>query len=213
MAYYPRGYGQPQDHVSHRTDNSRLYWPYNHDRDSRRYYDPALRNFREPSYVDDCRRNYPMRSSYDGRQGVVPLEEVFYRGGSPRWTNNQHQQYRGHPGGRLDGCRMDRYYDHFGRTDYGGYRNHQYHQEGSHLDRHLCNQRLSRMVQLYVPICCDKCVRKLRKLLQYEEGVESFTMDQTTKKVVVYGNVNQQRVLNLARQDKAESEFWECRQI
>ncbi len=42
-------------------------------------------------------------------------------------------------------------------------------------------------------------------------GVETITMDQTTKKVVVFGNVNPLNVLNRARLDKPESEFWHPR--
>jgi hypothetical protein len=39
-------------------------------------------------------------------------------------------------------------------------------------------------------------------------GVENVTVDQETKKVVVFGHVNPSHVLRRARQDKPESDFW-----
>jgi len=157
------------------------YGAYN-DRDGRLLYDLSRDagrgySFQEP--YTDYRPYYGRTTSYDGRGGIVPMEEVYGRQEAPWWLNREHP-HRGH----LRGA------DH----------------DDSHNNHHHRNK-----VELWVPMCCDKCERKVRKHLGFVEGVESITTDQWTKKVVVVGNVRPEFVLSRVQRDKPGAEYWSAR--
>lgn len=156
----------------------------------RRYYS-------EPYGLENYRRDYRHGGGYtDGRFGFLPPEEVVRRVPPPLWTDDGYRRHQG-------GYRIDRR-DFHGGQNYG-HGNFLHLQDGGDLVEH--RQEL----ELYVPLCCDKCERKLRKHMEYLPGVENITMDQTTKKVTVFGNVNPLDALNRARLDKPESDFWHPR--
>ncbi|CAK9201369.1 unnamed protein product [Sphagnum jensenii] len=66
-------------------------------------------------------------------------------------------------------------------------------------------------VELWVPLCCDKCERKVREHLEDMEGVEKVKLDQSTKKVTVTGDIRPAFALSRAQRRKPESTFWDMR--
>ena len=64
-------------------------------------------------------------------------------------------------------------------------------------------------IELKVPMCCEKCAKKVKDRLEDLEGVESVVTDQYNQKVVVYGRVDPERVLNRVRLVKKRSAFWD----
>ena len=48
-------------------------------------------------------------------------------------------------------------------------------------------------IELKVPMCCEKCARKVKERLLTLEGVESVVTDQYNQKVTVHGNVDPSR--------------------
>jgi copper chaperone CopZ len=64
-------------------------------------------------------------------------------------------------------------------------------------------------IELKVPMCCEKCVRKVRERLLALEGVDNVICDQYYQKVTVYGNVDPSRVLNQVKRVKKRSVFWD----
>lgn len=64
-------------------------------------------------------------------------------------------------------------------------------------------------IELKVPMCCEKCVRKVKERLLALEGVESVIADQYNQKVTVHGPVDPSRVLNRVKLVKKRSVFWD----
>lgn len=64
-------------------------------------------------------------------------------------------------------------------------------------------------IELKVPMCCEKCARKVKERLLSLEGVEKVVTDQYNQKVVVHGRVDPARVLNRVRLVKKRSAFWD----
>lgn len=64
-------------------------------------------------------------------------------------------------------------------------------------------------IELKVPMCCDKCARKVKERLLALEGVESVVTDQYNQKVTVRGHVDPARVLNRVKLVKKRSVFWD----
>lgn len=64
-------------------------------------------------------------------------------------------------------------------------------------------------IELKVPMCCEKCARKVKERLLALEGVESVATDQYNQKVTVHGNVDPSRVLNRVKLVKKRSVFWD----
>jgi len=64
-------------------------------------------------------------------------------------------------------------------------------------------------IELRVPMCCEKCTKKVRDRLEDLEGVENVVTDQYNQKVVVYGHVDPARVLNRVKLVKKRSEYWD----
>jgi hypothetical protein len=169
--------------------------PYAYEREDY-FYDPPVQ-YRQAPFYD----SYPMQDyRYGGAAGFY--DNVYRRGDmSPRWMD-QARYHHNHQnsGGRY---RLDRY-------EHGGHRGYDSHFHGEDEYMQHGNSYISSgsAVELYVPICCDKCERKLRKHLDYVDGVEGVSVDQMRQKVVVFGNVNPTHVLHRARKDKPQSEFW-----
>jgi copper chaperone CopZ len=64
-------------------------------------------------------------------------------------------------------------------------------------------------IELKVPMCCEKCARKVKERLVALEGVNSVVTDQYNQKVTVHGNVDPSRVLNQVKRVKKRSVFWD----
>ena len=64
-------------------------------------------------------------------------------------------------------------------------------------------------IELKVPMCCEKCAKKVKERLEGMEGVESVVTDQYNQKVVVYGHPDPERVLDRVRRVKKRSAFWD----
>jgi copper chaperone CopZ len=61
---------------------------------------------------------------------------------------------------------------------------------------------------LSVPMCCDKCVEKVRKALEDLEGVRDVILDQYNQLVTIHGDVDPERALRRVRRVKKRSQFW-----
>ena len=64
-------------------------------------------------------------------------------------------------------------------------------------------------IELKVPMCCEKCAKKVKDRLLDLEGVENVVTDQYNQKVVVYGHADPERVLNRVKLVKKRSAFWD----
>jgi copper chaperone CopZ len=61
---------------------------------------------------------------------------------------------------------------------------------------------------LSVPMCCDKCVDKVRRALEDLEGVREVVLDQYKQLVTISGDVDPEKVLRRVRRVKKRSKFW-----
>lgn len=153
------------------------------------YYPSAPVTFPEPSsnYLEDnYRRDYRRQDSDRTRHGVVPMQEVFSTEGAgvPWWLSSDH------PHGGHDG--------HYWQYNEGRDERRPHHDYST--------------VEMYVPLCCDQCERKVRKHLKDMAGVESVSADQWAKKVVVHGyNLHPHFLLRRIQRDKPGSVFWSDR--
>lgn len=64
-------------------------------------------------------------------------------------------------------------------------------------------------IELKVPMCCEKCAKKVKDRLEDLEGVENVITDQYNQKVTVFGDVEPGRVLNRVKLVKKRSAFWD----
>jgi copper chaperone CopZ len=64
-------------------------------------------------------------------------------------------------------------------------------------------------IELKVPMCCEKCAKKVYDRILDLPGVEDVTTDQYNQKVIVTGNVDPSRVLSRVKQVKKHSVFWD----
>lgn len=63
-------------------------------------------------------------------------------------------------------------------------------------------------VEMWVPMCCDKCERRVREHLEDMEGAEVVTTDQWTRRVTVTGDVRPEFALCRVQRVKPNSTFW-----
>lgn len=61
---------------------------------------------------------------------------------------------------------------------------------------------------LSVPMCCEKCVKKVRKALDDLEGVRDVELDQYNQLVTIHGDVDPEKALRRVRRVKKNSQFW-----
>lgn len=61
---------------------------------------------------------------------------------------------------------------------------------------------------LNVPMCCDKCVEKVRRSLEDLEGVREVILDQYQQLVTISGDVDPEKALRRVRRVKKRSRFW-----
>jgi copper chaperone CopZ len=61
---------------------------------------------------------------------------------------------------------------------------------------------------LSVPMCCDKCVEKVRRSLEDLEGVRDLVLDQYHQLVTIQGDVDPEKALRRVRRVKKRSKFW-----
>lgn len=59
-----------------------------------------------------------------------------------------------------------------------------------------------------VPMCCEKCITKVREALLDLPGVRDVICDQYEQKVIISGNVDPEQALRRLRRVKKKSEFW-----
>lgn len=64
-------------------------------------------------------------------------------------------------------------------------------------------------IELKVPMCCEKCAKKVKDRLLDVEGVENVVTDQYNQKVTVYGPADPARILNRVKLVKKRSAFWD----
>lgn len=65
-------------------------------------------------------------------------------------------------------------------------------------------------IELKVPMCCEKCAKKVKDRLLDLDGVESVVTDQYHQKVTVYGpTLDPARVLRRVKLVKKRSAFWD----
>lgn len=64
-------------------------------------------------------------------------------------------------------------------------------------------------IELKVPMCCEKCAKKVKDRLLDLEGVTDVVTDQYNQKVIVYGDADPARVLNRVKHVKKRSTFWD----
>jgi len=64
-------------------------------------------------------------------------------------------------------------------------------------------------IELKVPMCCEKCAKKVKDRLLDLEGVKDVVIDQYNQKVTVYGPADPARVLNRVKLVKKRSAFWD----
>lgn len=64
-------------------------------------------------------------------------------------------------------------------------------------------------IELKVPMCCEKCAKKVKERLLQLEGVENVVTDQYNQKVTVHGRVDPSRVLQRVKLVKKRSVFWD----
>lgn len=62
---------------------------------------------------------------------------------------------------------------------------------------------------LKVAMSCGGCSGAVERVLKKMEGVEDFSIDLATQKVVVKGNVDPQKVLEVVAKTGKKTEFWE----
>ncbi|KAH9536027.1 hypothetical protein CY35_17G084400 [Sphagnum magellanicum] len=63
-------------------------------------------------------------------------------------------------------------------------------------------------LELRVPLCCEKCIEKVKKALYEVEGVRDVECYQDEQKVVIIGNVDAERALRKVRRVKKKSVYW-----
>ncbi len=63
-------------------------------------------------------------------------------------------------------------------------------------------------LEMRVPLCCEKCINKVKKALYQVEGVEDVVCDQTEQKVTITGNVNSEAALRRVKRVKKNSIYW-----
>ncbi|CAM6016375.1 unnamed protein product [Sphagnum balticum] len=63
-------------------------------------------------------------------------------------------------------------------------------------------------LELRVPLCCEKCINKVKKALYQVEGVEDVVCDQPEQKVTITGNVNPETALRRVQRVKKYSIYW-----
>lgn len=63
-------------------------------------------------------------------------------------------------------------------------------------------------LELRVPLCCEKCINKVKKALYQVEGVEDVVCDQAEQKVTITGNVNPEIALRRVKRVKKNSIYW-----
>lgn len=68
----------------------------------------------------------------------------------------------------------------------------------------LCPQGLV----MRVPMCCEKCISKVREVLLDLPGVRDVICDQYEQKVIISGNVDPEQALRRLRRVKRKSSFW-----
>lgn len=61
---------------------------------------------------------------------------------------------------------------------------------------------------LSVPMCCDKCVEKVRRALYELEGVRDVVCDQYRQLVTISGDVDPEKALRRVRRVKKRSRYW-----
>ncbi|XP_024363259.1 uncharacterized protein [Physcomitrium patens] len=64
-------------------------------------------------------------------------------------------------------------------------------------------------IELKVPMCCEKCAKKVKDRLLDLEGVENVVTDQYNQKAIVYGHADPARVLQRVKKVKKRSAFWD----
>lgn len=64
-------------------------------------------------------------------------------------------------------------------------------------------------IEMKVPMCCEKCAKKVKERLLQMEGVENVITDQYNQKVTVHGRVDPSRVIERVKRVKKRSAFWD----
>jgi len=64
-------------------------------------------------------------------------------------------------------------------------------------------------IELRVPMCCEKCMKKVTEKLLDLSGVEGVMTDQYNQKVIVTGTVDPSKVLSRVKDVKKQSVFWD----
>ncbi|KAG0584492.1 hypothetical protein M758_3G213700 [Ceratodon purpureus] len=158
-------------------------------RDGVPYYDAVPVTFRQPPFSDDgFIRDFRRYDPDLGRSSHLPPEQVLVwredESGAGPWWRNPDFPHGGHNGHRI----------YISEPEY----------------QHSSEQTL----ELYVPLCCDNCERRVKDYLNDSPGVESVTADQWEKKVVVVGrNLRLHELLRRLQRDldMPRSTFWEHR--
>lgn len=68
---------------------------------------------------------------------------------------------------------------------------------------------LMQPIEMKVPMCCEKCAKKVKERLLQMEGVENVITDQYNQKVTVHGRVDPSRVIERVKRVKKRSVFWD----
>ncbi|CAM6069786.1 unnamed protein product [Sphagnum tenellum] len=68
---------------------------------------------------------------------------------------------------------------------------------------------MNQPIELRVPMCCEKCMKKVTEKLLDLSGVEGVMTDQYNQKVIVTGTVDPSKVLNRVKDVKKQSVFWD----
>ncbi|XP_024381387.1 uncharacterized protein [Physcomitrium patens] len=127
--------------------------------------------------------NFRRQNYYNERRGYAPTEQIASLSEG---------------GGYSIGYEPQRYLEY----NYGGYSD--YHEQ----EREASVEK----VEIYAPLCCDKCQRKVENALELIEGVTTVTADQWEKKVVVSGyNLNPRKLLKRVHLHKSGAVFWSDR--
>lgn len=64
-------------------------------------------------------------------------------------------------------------------------------------------------IELKVPMCCEKCVKKVKDKILELPGVVDVVTDQYHQKVIVTGNADPERLLERVKRVKKRSVFWD----
>jgi copper chaperone CopZ len=64
-------------------------------------------------------------------------------------------------------------------------------------------------MELRVPMCCEKCVKKVKDRIKSMPGVQAVIADQYNQKVIVTGNADPALVLSYVKKAKKRSQFWD----